>query len=199
MEKRILTREFWRSYVLDARRLRRDKHARRYFAAILYSLHDAATAIVLGIILAIIFAILGGVRWSHHRESRRQLLADIASAPPGVAERLQRMAHSLTAANERALSEAWLAKHVLPEGFVATTRRVKIDALKEQGARDELPIKVRDWMMRPDGEWPAERAAGVLLSAETLHTLLWAIGLLPRLRRLDRMVDPLPFDKLAKA
>ena|SRR5665213_986023 len=212
----IYTRAFWQDYVLDARRFRRDKRARRsfvgrnlaliyciavlsYYWAIVHSLHDPGTEIVLAVVLAIIGAIIGAVRWSQYRESQRQLAADIASAPPDVTAHLQRLTYGLAAASERALGELWLKKNTLPEGHSALTRRIQIDILKTRGGWDDLPPKTRDWMMRPDGSWPGSQIASVLASAETLNTLLWTLGMTHKLRPAHNLVEPIRFDKLAKA
>jgi hypothetical protein len=212
----IFTRTFWLDCALDARRFGRDKRARRsfvfrnlaviyciavlsYYWAIVHSLHDPGTEIALAVILAIIGGIIGAVRWSQYRESRRQLAVDIASAPPHVTAHLQRLTHGLAAVSERALGELWLKKNTLPEGHSVLTRRIQIDALKARGVWDDLPAEVRDWMIRPDGSWPDLQIASVLASAETLNTLLWTLGLARELRPVNSLVEPLRFDRLAKA
>jgi hypothetical protein len=212
----IFTRTFWLDYALDARRFGRDKRARRsfvfrnlaviyciavlsYYWAIVHSLHDPGTEIVIAIVLAIIGGVIGAVRWSQYRESQRQLAVDIASAPPHVTAHLQQLTYGLAAVSERALGELWLKKNTLPEGHSVLTRRIQIDALKARGVWDELPAEARDWMMRPDGSWPDWRIASVLASAETLNTLLWTLGLVRGLRPLNQLVEPLRFDQLAQA
>jgi hypothetical protein len=212
----IFTRAFWKAFWLDLRRARKHRQARKavgarillllffvayvgYYVAILHSLHDPATEAVVACLIVLILGIFAAVRYSQWREAQAQLRRDIADAPAEIAQRLQRYAHALTALNERALSELYLSKYALPEGFVVETRRVKIDALRAAGAWEIVPTEVRVWMMRPDGDWPVNISLHLLSGAETLHTLLWALALLPSLRPLDELLQPLNFGKLANA
>lgn len=212
---RVLTKDFWREFWLDLRRARKHGPARKavglrllllfyligyisYNVAIFRSLHDPMLEAASGGVLLLTFAIIGAVKVSQWREARAQLRQDIAGTPVGVADLLQKYAHALTALNERALSELYLSKYALPEHLQVTTRRVTIDSLREAGAWEAVPVEVRAWMMRPDGEWPVAVALSLLSSAETLHSLLWALALLPRIRPLDDLLRPLDFAKLAK-
>ena len=62
-----------------------------------------------------------------------------------------------------------------------------------------MPLEARDWMIRPDMSWPAERVARVLASGEILNTLLWALALQTELRPADQFLNALSMKKLAAA
>jgi hypothetical protein len=212
----VFTKTYWREFRRDLKRSKKDKRARLgvmmrlaalfYFVGILwyygggvYRLHDSATYFTLGCGALVLAVIVAGRKISHWLDERQQIAEDLAATPDGVAERLQRLALGQLAMTERALSEVWLLKHEVPAGFEPRSRKIQIDKLRDAFLWEEIPTEVRAWMMRPDGEWPPERSAHVLLGAETLHSLLWALFLLPELRRLDQLAAPLKFAPIAKA
>jgi hypothetical protein len=212
----IFTRQFWRAFRVEIRRAPRDARARKslllrfaafayliavgiYYGEYAYSFHDPVTAIVMGVIFGSIVFIVALVRFSQWRESRRQLLIDIASVPVGTTALVQRLAHGLAAITQRALGERWLMHHVVPEGHSVITRRIQLETLRQHGVWDEMPTEVRAWMMSPDGSWPATRVAHVLSAGETLNTLLWALALQPSIRPVEDLLNTLSMDKFAKA
>jgi len=212
----ILTGQFWREFRRDLKRSKKDKRSRMgllfrtalltYFVGVawfygsqVYGLHDTETYVILGLMLAVVLVAIGGRAVSNWLDERRVFAEDLAATPPNIAERLQRLALGELAMTARALSELWLSTHVLPAGYEARTRKIQIDKLREANVWDEMPSDARRWMMCPDGEWAAERSVAVLSRAETLHTLLWALFMVPALRRLDELAAPLAFASIAKA
>ncbi len=211
----ILTKQYWREFRRDLKRSKKDKRARRgaflrlaalaYFIWVLwfygdavYSVHDSGTYAILGGMATIIVVVLVGRKVSHLLDERRQFREDLAATPSGTAERLQRLALGELAITERALSELWLSRYTLPEGFEVRTRRIQIDKLREARVWDEMPSDARQWMMRPDGDWTIAISLATLSGAESLHTLLWALFLIQELRSLDELAKPLPFAVIAK-
>ena len=212
----LFTRQFWRDYLVDARRFSRDKRARKnilartllvlgllaylgYYVALLGSLHDPVSVLGIGVGLLGIVVVVGATRISQRREARRQLAADIASAPTETTVRLQHLAHGTAAITERALGELWLQSNTVAEEQTVTTRQIQIQALKRAGVWEVLPLPVRSWTIRPDGSWSPGVTAAVLSRAEFLHTLLWILGLAQTLRSLETMGKPLNFRQLARA
>jgi hypothetical protein len=210
----IYKRQFWRDFRVDILRAPKDPRARKslvirlalliYFVAVLsyygvtfYSFHDPSTAVALGIVLVIILAIIVANKYSQRREARKQLVADFASAPAQTRDRVQRLAHGLAAVIERAHGELWLAHNIVPNGHVVVTRRITIDSLQQFGVWDEMPSTAREWMMRPDGAWPADRIIRVLATGELLNSLLWALGLQDSLRPAEELLTPLSMKRLA--
>jgi hypothetical protein len=214
--RNVLKRYFWRGLRIDAQRARKDPRARKslmlrfifliylvavgcYYGGMFYSLHDPVTAISMAALLLAVVGVIVAVRISQWREEKNQLATDIASVSVQTTAHVQRLAHGLAAVTERALGEVWLTRNKVPEGHTVVTRRITIDALRAHDVWDEMPTDARAWMMSPDGSWPQERVARVLQSAETLNTMLWALALLPVLRRSDEFLGQLSFQKLARA
>jgi hypothetical protein len=212
----IFTRQYWRDFRIDFQRADKDPRARNrlwlrcvfliylmavvtYYSIFFSSFHDLPTAVGVGVVTVVI---LGGMRaaaWSEDRAARRQNLADIAAVPVETTARVQRLAHGLAAITERALSEAWLRHNQVPEGHSPVMRRISLEALRKHGAWDDMPADARDWMIRPDGAWPSERNVAVLLRAETLNTLLWALALTDTLRPVEDFLKTLSLKELARA
>ena len=212
----FFTLQFWREYRRDVLRSGRDARARKslllrsallvYFLGVLwwygsavYRTHDAATYVLLGVLLLVAAGILVARSIAHRLDDRRRVKADLADTPPGVAQGLQDLAYGALALTERAVSELWLSRHTLPEGYEPAARRIQIDALRKSGTWDTMPSAARQWMMRPDGEWPLQIVGDVLAGAEILHTMLWVLYLAPELRALDSLVKPISLSKTAVA
>lgn len=212
----IFTRQYWRDFRIDIQRADRDPRARKklllrvflliylvgvicYYSEFFYSFHDLPTAIGIGVVTVLFYGAIAAAAWSERRAARRQTLADISSVPTETTAHVQRLAHGLAAITERALSEAWLSHNVVPEGHSPVMRRISIDALRKHGAWDDMPVEARDWMMRPDGTWPTERIAQVMMRAETLNTLLWALALIKTLRPVEDFLQTLSLKSLAAA
>ena len=212
----LFTRQFWREYRRDVFRFAKDPRARKdvllrtasllYFAAVLLwygsavvRTHDTATYVLLSGLLLLAAVALAGRKIALMLEERRSLAQDLAATPAEVAQGLQDLAYGALAVAERAVSELWLSRHTIPEGFEPAARRIQIEALRKTGTWNTMPAAARHWMMRPDGGWPPATVADVLAGAEILHSLLWVLYLTPELRPVEGLSAPISLKETAAA
>jgi hypothetical protein len=78
---------------------------------------------------------------------------------------------------DRAVSESFLSRKTLPEGFACTSRRIHLDLLKRTGIWDKLSRADRSAMMLPDGHWEEARIGRASSSLEPLLLLRWILRL----------------------
>ncbi len=87
----------------------------------------------------------------------------------------ERLALSYAVILDRAGSESFLKTKVLPEGFVATTRRVHLDLLQQHGAWERMGAHDRMAMLAPDGHWEWPQVHEARRCLEPLRLLRWVL------------------------
>jgi hypothetical protein len=191
----------WAILHISVLRFHKDARARKLIGSLaLWVLGIAIAILAIGGAIAtaafapqafpILFGSLGlglGFVVRHFRaQERRQKLFDKAALEVSLEKRRQisRTTYWLAIMLRRCHSEYALLKEIPPH-IQIITRRVVLDQLKEKGLWEEMPLPVRDLLLKPDGHWtPAERDM-VADKFELLTTLRW-------ITRLDASLRVLP-------
>ena len=186
----LLEGQTWTYARIALRRIGKDRRARRFLGSMLGLLLTIpfvllALAAALGAMaeqpmsigpfaLLLGFAarfIVSAVR----RENRYWASFHEQGTVPETARRnILRTAYWLAVLLQRLDSEIYLQKEIPPE-IQIITRRVLLDRLKAQGIWEEMPIGVRDLLLKPDGHWSAIERDFVAGRFEFLRCLRWLV------------------------
>lgn len=199
--RQIFSQEFWRTFWVALRRSRRDRRDLKlvlrltatvlafvlYYGYLIWTARagfDQGTLfIILGAIFFVVTALV--VRWMANkldeRQSRKE--SDLATNKT-LRNRLASDGFALSVLLSRAGSEQMLREKILPPGIEVVTRRFHIDQLRKLDQWDQLPARVRDSLLFPDGHWPQELIISLRRSFEVLRCIRWVL-------RIDQTLQPL--------
>jgi hypothetical protein len=191
----ILRKATWFEAGLNAKRLHKDRRARKHLMALglmllLPFLCLAYLAWLAGSgALFLIPFIIPVMLWRKRSEKQDSVTVHIVSPIESVDRQLSepenKALHSyfaelalvFAAMVDRAGSEKYLAEKELPEGIEVISRRFHLDLLKKAGIWEKMAQLDREAMMLPDGHWTEDLINQVAMSIEPLRLFRWILGI----------------------
>lgn len=196
----LFKRAYWRMLFRGAtwadawhslRRVHKDKRARRHLASfaqrLLIPVVCAAYLAWLARLGALLFLpLLIPIVWWSNRRQRNETPLHIAPATELPRELTSEEMHALRSyfgelalfyavMTDRAGSEDFLKKKVLPEGFEVTSRRNHLELLRSTGLWDRMAQRDREAMMMADGHWDWPLINEVAGYLEPVRLLRWIL------------------------
>ncbi len=185
----LFDRQTWMLARIALRRAHKDRRARKLLGSILLWFLSAAAApvLIVGVAATALVApgSLGGlpifiglaiglairaVRVSARRNSEFKKAAQ--DVPIAVRQRIYRTTYWLANLMRRCESEFALLKE-MPPNIEIVTRRLMLDRLKAREIWEEMPLVVRDLLLKPDGHWTDAERNQVADKFEFLVCLRW--------------------------
>jgi hypothetical protein len=185
----LFHRQTWTLVGIAARRVHIDARARKLLSATLVWLLVLVLAPIVGVLLLVVaialpqnFTPIGlfiglsvglGIRFFRRQAQLERLLEKAAAdVPLSVRTTIFRVTYWLAILIRRCESEFALLK-VMPPEMEVITRRVLLERLRKEGVWEEMPLQVRDLLLKPDGHWSEEERNLVAEKFEYLACLRW--------------------------
>lgn len=185
----LFDRQTWLLAGIALRRAHKDQRARKLLGSILLWLVSLAAppVLVIGAAAAAVVApesvgglaicigltigfVIRALRTLAKRDA--QLDRTAQEVPLAVRQNVFRTTYWLANLMRRCESEFALLKE-MPPNIEIVTRRLMLDRLKAQGIWEEIPLVVRELLLKPDGHWTGSERNNVADKFEFLACLRW--------------------------